>query len=113
MGLSCLLAWVLRENHAWAVGIAPWEVYSDPAQDCRAVCVRKESQGFQHQKLRRKLCDMKQQQRGRDTQTLEGGMRHGRWGVGLWFSLQVFSIFEAFIKSAHITLIKLLKPRET
>lgn len=55
---SCLLAWVLRENGAWAVGIAPWEVYSDPAQDCRAVCVRKESQGFQHQKLRRKLCDM-------------------------------------------------------
>ena len=28
-------------------------------------------------------------------------MSHGRWGVGLWFSLQVFSIFEAFIKSAR------------
>ena len=25
-------------------------------------------------------------------------MRHGRWGVGLWFLLQIFSIFEAFIQ---------------
>lgn len=48
LGLAC----VPVENLSLGrVGIA-WEVYSDPAQDLvGCVCVRKESQGFQHQNL--------------------------------------------------------------
>lgn len=89
------LAWVLGmwENQAWAVGIAPWDVYNDPAQDCRAVCVcvRKESQGFQHQKLRRKLCDMSHSATWK--RHTDSGRRNETWQMGCGTVVFVANLF--------------------